>query len=196
MRHYIIPIMTMMLCLTACARNKNAVPNTSTPAQSAVDTTPYTGETTPSHPLIGKKYVDVSAGGTDGRQHKLSEYIGGQATKGKKKYVLVDFWTSWCRPCMMEMPNVKRNWERYRSQGFEVVGISLDGNRQAWMQAINNNGYLWPQLSDLNGFDCSAAALYGIEYIPWNFLCNEEGIIVAVELRGEDLANKLKEIYE
>ncbi len=196
MRHYIIPIMTMMLCLTACARNKNAVPNTSTPAQSTVDTTPYTGETTPSHPLIGKKYVDVSVGGTDGRQHKLSEYIGGKATKGKKKYVLVDFWASWCRPCMMEMPNVKSNWERYRSQGFEVVGISLDGNRQAWMQAINNNGYLWPQLSDLNGFDCSAAALYGIEYIPWNFLCNEEGIIVAVELRGEDLANKLKEIYE
>lgn len=196
MRHYIIPIMTMMLCLTACARNKNAVPNTSTPTQSAVDTTPYTGETTPSHPLIGKKYVDVSVGGTDGRQHKLSEYIGGKATKGKKKYVLVDFWASWCRPCMMEMPNVKSNWERYRSQGFEVVGISLDGNRQAWMQAINNNGYLWPQLSDLNGFDCPAAALYGIEYIPWNFLCNEEGIIVAVELRGEDLANKLKEIYE
>lgn len=196
MRHYIIPVLTMMLCLTACARNRNAVPNAAQPTQNVVDSTPYTGETSPSHPLIGWKFIDVSVTGTDGRQHKLSEFIGGKATAGKKKYVLVDFWASWCRPCMMEMPNVKSNWERYRAKGFDVVGISFDGNRQAWLQAINDNGYIWPQLSDLNGFDCPAAALYGVEYIPWNFLCDEEGIIVAVELRGADLTNKLREIYE
>ncbi len=196
MRHYIIPVLTMMLCLTACARNRNAMPDTANPSQSAaVDTAPRTVEA-PSHPLIGQKFVDVSVGGIDGKQHKLSEFIGGKAARGKKKYVLVDFWASWCRPCMMEMPNVKSNWERYKSQGFEVVGISLDGNRQAWMQAIEDNGYTWTQLSDLNGFDCPAAAMYGIEYIPWNFLCDEEGVIVAVELRGDGLAAKLKEIYE
>lgn len=148
----------------------------------------------PYQALVGTKFKDFTMADIDGVQRSLSDFVG-QAVKGKKHYVLVDFWASWCRPCMMEMPNVKNNWQRFRSQGFEVVGVSLDSDPMAWNMTIKNNGFEWPQLCDFNGFGSPAVRLYGIQYIPWNILCNDKGTIVAVNLRGEALAEVLNQIY-
>ena len=136
--------------------------------------------------LIGKKFIDVTQPDMKGKAHKLSEYCG------KGKYVLVDFWASWCGPCMNEMPNVKACWEKYRSKGFTVVGISLDRNAAAWKGAVTKGGYAWTHLSDLKHFENSAAQTYNVQYIPWNFLVDPKGKIIAVELTGANLESTLK----
>lgn len=149
----------------------------------------------PYQALVGTKFKDFAMADMDGVSRRLSDFVG-KSVKGKKHYVLVDFWASWCRPCMMEMPNVKNNWQRFRSQGFEVVGVSLDSDPMAWSMTVKNNGFSWPQLCDFNGFGSPAVHLYGIQYIPWNILCNDKGTIVAVNLRGEALAEVLGQIYK
>ena len=143
----------------------------------------------PSMAFVGKKFTDVVGNDLGGKEHRLSEYVG------KGNYVLVDFWASWCGPCMREMPNVKACWERYSPKGFNVVGISLDNDAGRWSKAISDGGYNWVHISDLKGWKSSAVAAYGVQAIPWNFLCDGEGTIVAVSLTGSDLERKLSEIY-
>lgn len=139
---------------------------------------------------IGKKFTDVTGKDLQGKEHRLSEYVG------KGNYVLVDFWASWCGPCMREMPAVKECWGEYRSKGFDVVGISLDNDASKWRAAIENGGLDWPHISDLGGWKSEAAKAYGVESIPWNILCDGEGKIVAVALRGGNLKAKLAELYK
>lgn len=93
---------------------------------------------------------------------------------------------------MNEMPNVKACWEKYRSKGFTVVGISLDRNATAWKDAVNKGGYGWTHLSDLKYFENSAAQAYNVQYIPWNMLVDPKGKIIAIELTGTNLENTLK----
>ena len=93
------------------------------------------------------------------------------------------------------MPNVVANYEKYHAKGFEVVGVSFDNSAEAWKSAIKNIGMKWPNISDLKGWKCAAAPLYGINAIPANVLLDGEGKIVATDLRGEDLGEKLKGIY-
>ena len=143
----------------------------------------------PSMEWVGKRFVDVRGNDLGGKAHKLSEYVG------KGNYVLVDFWASWCGPCMKEMPAVKGCWQKYRSKGFEVVGISLDNDAAKWRAAVDGGGYDWKHISDLGGWKSAAASTYGVQSIPWNFLCDGTGKIVAVSLRGEQLSRKLAEIY-
>lgn len=144
----------------------------------------------PSMAFIGQKFTDVTGKDFEGKSHKLSEYVG------KGNYVLVDFWASWCGPCMHEMPTVKACWEKYKSKGFEVVGISLDNDATKWRNAVQTGGYNWPHISDLGGWKSEAAKAYNVQSIPWNFLCDGEGKIIAVSLRGSDLEGKLAEIYD
>lgn len=139
---------------------------------------------------IGKKYYDFSANDTNGKTHKLSEYVG------RKNYVLIDFWASWCGPCMREMPALKSAMKRYGKVGFNIVGISLDNDAARWQGAIKNTELNWTHLSNLLGWDEPALAWYGVRSIPANFLCNSDGVIVAVNLRGESLLEKLEEIYD
>ncbi len=112
------------------------------------------------------------------------------------KVVLIDFWASWCGPCRKEMPNVKAAYAKYRSKGFEIYGVSLDKEKDAWLEAIAKDGLTWPQVSDLKFWDCEAAKLYNIQSIPATVLLDKEGKIIAKNLRGVELEKKLAEVLK
>jgi peroxiredoxin len=109
----------------------------------------------------------------------------------KGKYVLVDFWASWCVPCRAENPHLLKAYNQLKDRKFEIVGISLDETKAAWLNAVKKDGMPWIQVSDLKGFKNEIAIKYGITAIPQNFLLNPEGIIVAKNLRGEDVNEKI-----
>ncbi len=137
----------------------------------------------------GRQYTDFAMADTSGVERKLSDYIGAG------KYVLVDFWASWCGPCRAEMPNVKALYAKYHDRGFEVVGVSLDNRRDSWLKAIKQMSLPWPQLSDLKGWDCVAANLYGVDGIPCTLLIGPDGKIIGDKLRGEALAQTLARLF-
>lgn len=138
----------------------------------------------------GKPFIDFTMNDIDGKPHKLSEYVG------TGKYVLIDFWASWCGPCRSEMPNVKKVYDTYKDKGFDIVGISLDSNKAAWQKGINDLGITWHQLSDLKGWKNEGAAKYAVRAIPATFLVDPKGKIIAKNLRGDELGKKLAEVLK
>jgi thiol-disulfide isomerase/thioredoxin len=135
---------------------------------------------------IGAK-PDFVMNDINGKPIKLSSLRG--------KYVLVDFWASWCAPCRRENPNVLANYKKYHDKGFEVVGVSLDKSKAAWLKAINDDGLVWTHVSDLKGWDNAAAHEFGIKVVPSNFLLDKDGKVIGKNLREEVLSNKLKSIF-
>jgi thiol-disulfide isomerase/thioredoxin len=131
---------------------------------------------------IGKS-VDFTQTDDKGNEFKLSSLKG--------KYVLVDFWASWCGPCRAENPHLLKAYNELKNKNFEVVGVSLDETKAAWLNAVKQDGMPWIQVSDLKGFKSDLAVKYGISAIPQNFLINPEGVIIAKDLRGEDVNKKL-----
>ncbi|MFT3749331.1 MAG: TlpA disulfide reductase family protein [Agriterribacter sp.] len=115
-----------------------------------------------------------------------------QSLKGK--YVLVDFWASWCAPCRKENPNIVKAFNNFKDKNFSVFGVSLDKNKQAWIDAIHKDGLAWQQVSDLKEWESAVVDLYNIEGIPYNVLLDPEGNIIALNLHGETLHTKLAEI--
>lgn len=112
------------------------------------------------------------------------------------KVVLIDFWASWCAPCRKELPNVKRAYAKYKSKGFEILGVSLDKDREAWIEAISTEGLTWPQVSDLKYWQSEAVQVYALQSIPFTVLLDKEGKIIATDLRGADLDKKLAEVLK
>lgn len=135
-----------------------------------------------------KDFHDVRLATLKGDSVSLSAYVG------KHKYVLVDFWASWCGPCMREMPNVKAAYAKYKSRGLEVVGISLDRDRRAWQGAVTRMEMTWPQMTDVNASGSNAATVYGVQYIPYTLIFDKKGNIVAQNLHGAEMLDKLEEL--
>jgi len=112
------------------------------------------------------------------------------------KYVLIDFWASWCGPCRKENPNVVRMYYKFKDKGFDIFSVSLDQEKDSWVQAIEKDGLTWNHVSDLQFWNSAAAAAYGVQGIPATFSLDKEGKIIAKNLRGEELERKLTEILK
>lgn len=137
----------------------------------------------------GVEAQDFTQPDTDGKPVKLSDYRG--------KYVLIDFWASWCAPCRRENPNLVKSYAKYQKDGFEILGVSMDkaADKAKWLKAIQDDGLTWKQVGDLKGWENEAGVMYDVKAIPMNFLVDPNGKIIAKELRGSKLDEKLAEIF-
>jgi len=137
---------------------------------------------------ISRLAPEFSQVDTLGKLVKLSDFKG--------KYVLIDFWASWCAPCRAENPNVVKVYNKYHDKGFEILGISLDENKESWLAAIHADELKWAHVSDLKGWANAVALDYGVKSVPANYLIDKEGRIIAKGLRGEDLEKKLAVVFK
>jgi len=135
---------------------------------------------------VGKVAPDFTMNDVDGQPLSLSAYKG--------KYVLIDFWASWCGPCRRENPHVVELYNEFNDKGFEILGVSLDQKKEAWLKAIEDDQLTWNQVSDLKGWKNEVAQLYGVSSIPHTVLLDKEGKIVAKNLRGDELRTKVAEL--
>jgi peroxiredoxin len=137
---------------------------------------------------VGHKAPEFAMESIDGKQIKLSDYKG--------KYVMLDFWASWCGPCRQENPNVVKQYNLYKSKGFNILGVSLDTEKKDWQKAINADGLSWAHVSELQRFDGPTERLYQINAIPSNFIIDPQGTIVAKNITGAALEDFLKNTFK
>lgn len=140
--------------------------------------------------FVGKDFINISGETPDGKTISLSDYVG------KSKLVLLDFWASWCGPCRVEMPNLVEAYAKYKSKGFEIVGVSLDDNKAAWEKGIKDLNITWPQMSDLKGWESKLSGAYHVTGIPFTLLIDQNGKIIAENLREDQLQKMLEELLQ
>ena len=145
-------------------------------------------EEDPMEVFVGKQFTDLKLNDFAGQPHQLSEYIG------KGRWVLIDFWASWCGPCREELPELVKVWKAFHADGFDVVGISLDEKTQAWQKAVQKMNLSWTHLSDLKGWESKAVEVYRVWGIPANLLVNPKGKIVASNIDMDELADTLDKV--
>jgi peroxiredoxin len=138
--------------------------------------------------LMGKPISDFEQADPNGKMVNIKSFRG--------KYVLIDFWASWCGPCRGENPNVVAAYNKYKNKNFTVLGISLDKSKDAWLAAVEKDGLTWTQLSDLKFWSNAVAQQFGIQSIPQNFLIDPNGVVIDKNLRGEALEAKLESILK
>ncbi len=136
---------------------------------------------------LGQKAPDFTINSIDGKPIKLSDYKG--------KYVMLDFWASWCVPCRQENPNVVKQYAKFHPKGFEILGISLDDKKEAWQQAINADKLTWQHVSELQRFEGPTELLYHIDSIPMNFIIDPQGVIIAKNITGAKLEEFLNKTF-
>ena len=137
---------------------------------------------------VGKQAPDFLLNDPDGNPVQFSDHLG------KEQYLLLDFWASWCGPCRRENPHLVKAYQTYHDKGFDIFAVSLDKNRDSWLAAIEKDSLTWTHVSDLAQWDSAPAKLYGVRGIPANFLINREGVIVAKNLRGDELHQTLNDL--
>ncbi len=153
------------------------------PRQLRVSSEPATARIEASSPSVLGDFDFIDF---EGKRHRLSDFKG--------RLVLLDFWASWCGPCRRENPNIVKIYEKYKNSGFEIFGVSLDENVEAWKAAIQKDGITWPQVSELKRWESKVVKDFGIEAIPYSVLIDQNGKIVAKGLRSDELDLKLMEL--
>lgn len=137
---------------------------------------------------VGQSAKDFVQNNTEDKPVSLSSFKG--------KYVLLDFWASWCGPCRSEHPSMKMAYQKFKNKGFEIIAVSMDNKKDAWLKAIAEDGVPWTQVSDLKGTKNQVTLMYGVSAIPQNFLIDPDGKIIAKSLRGDELEKKLTELIK
>ncbi len=138
------------------------------------------------NPKIGEQFVDFEMSDPNGNFKRLSNYKG--------QIILLEFWSSWCVPCRRENPNLVKTYEKFKQNGFEIFAVSLDEKKDSWLDAIEKDHLKWEHVSDLGGHNNKAALIYGINNIPDNFLIDRNGTIIARDLKGDELNEKLAKL--